>query len=592
MVDFVTYVTVDKKADLAVVGKKFNELVATSAGAGSDAMVFKWKIGFQPITDIHLRSDYNPEPAINNGDIQHVQFFSIVAVFILLMAWVNYINLSTARVMHRAREVGIRKSIGACRKQLISQFILESLLINFIAALLSLGIPFLTLPLLNKIIGKKITFSMVLSPEFWIWFVLIVILGAVLSGLYPAFVLSSFKPVSVLKSNKTSDGRGFGLRKGLIVFQFLSSVLLISGTYLVYKQITFMKEQDLGVDMEKILVLNGPRVFLETLEKGEREGSKYRTFKNQATSHHAVTSVSASSSVPGRGYYYTEGFRRSGAPRDADKGVNIIIADTDFTDAYDLEFLALVPFSKEIDPDRWGIINEEALKTFGFSRAEEALHEKLVNNWGDTLEVSGVVKNVHWNSLRDAHSPVLVALNNNWGEYFSIKIKLSDIPQTIAHIEGAYHTVFPNDPFHYFFLEEDFNRQYQAELRFGKLFSAFSLLAVFIACSGLFALVSFSATLRVREIGIRKVFGASTHNLMVLLSGEYLVLLLVAVILAIPVIILWGRDWLNNYAYKTGMALDIILMPVLILVFVSFLTVGYRTYVASIADPVNSLKAE
>ena len=209
-----------------------------------------------------------------------------------------------------------------------------------LAALLSLGIPFLTLPLLNKIIGKEITFSMVLSPEFWIWFVLIVILGAVLSGLYPAFVLSSFKPVSVLKSNKTSGGRGFGLRKGLIVFQFLSSVLLISGTYLVYKQITFMKEQDLGVDMEKILVLNGPRVFLETLEKGEREGSKYRTFKNQATCHHAVTSVSASSSVPGRGYYYTEGFRRSGAPRDADKGVNIIIADTDFTDAYDLEFLA------------------------------------------------------------------------------------------------------------------------------------------------------------------------------------------------------------------------------------------------------------
>ena len=592
LADFVTYVTLNETGNTELVGKKFDELIATYADDESDASVFKWKTGLQPIADIHLKSGYARDPVSNNGNIQNVRFFSIVAIFILLMAWVNYINLSTARAIRRAKEVGIRKSVGAYRQQLMSQFLIESGLVNVMAAMLSIGIAFLLLPVLNNIIGKELQFNVFQDLEFWMWFAMVIMLGAILSGLYPAFVLSAFKPVSVLKSARVTPAKGFGLRKGLIVFQFLASVLLISGTYLVYKQITFMKNQDLGVEMKKILVLNGPRVFLEKLEEGATGVPKYRAFKNKAISHHSVFSVSATSSVPGRGYYYAEGFRKLGAPRDADKEASIVIADTDFTDAYDLEFLALTPFSKEVPRQGPGIINEEAVKVFGFGSAEKALHKKLVNNWGDTLEVLGVVRNVHWHSLKDAHSPILFFLNNDWGEYFSIQVDLSDIQETIAHIEDAYHSVFPNDPFHYFFLDDEFNSHYQTDLRFGNLFSAFSLLAIFIACLGLFALVSFSATLRIKEIGIRKVFGAGVTNLMILLSREYFVLLLVATGLAIPVIIFWGRAWLENYAYKTGMGIELFLIPALVLVIISVLTLSYRTYTSARANPVDSLKSE
>ncbi len=590
--NFVTYVTVNEDVNLDEVRKKFDQLIKTYKGEELNQTNFAWKIDFQPLADIHLKSDYSRDLAINHGDIQIIHSFSIIALLILLMAWGNFINLSTAQAIHRAKEVGVRKSIGALRSQLISQFILESALINLVAALLSIGIAYLTLPILNSIIGIELTFSVLQSFEFWFGFAATLVVGSILSGLYPAFILSSFKPVSILKSSNITLTRGPNLRKGLIVFQFTVSLLLISGTYLIYQQLTYMKNQELGFDIEKILVVNGPRVILETSNlKGAALASKYQTFKTQIVKQNSINSVSGTSSVPGKGYTYRFGIRKLDEPASIEKEGNIVLADDSFIDTYDLEFLAERSFSDEMKRRDGVVINEEAVKVLGLGSPQDAMGKALIF-LDDTLIVQGVIKNIHWSSLKNAQEPTFFVIDNLYNVYFSFKINTSNIPQTIDQIKATYHSVFPDDPFYYFFLDDDFNRQYQADLQFGNLFSAFSILAIIIACLGLFALVSYSATLRIKEIGIRKVLGAGIGHLMMLLSREYLWLLLVALLLAVPAIIIGGRTWLNNYAYRTNLGIDLFLIPGLVLLIISLLTVSYRTYTSAKANPVESLKTE
>lgn len=591
--NFVTYITVNGSADLRAVAQKFDRVIAEHIGENLARRNLSLKTGFQPVTDVHLRSGHlSWDYSGNNGDIQNVHFFAIIATFILIIAWVNYINLSTAHAMHRAKEVGIRKSIGAMKKQLIAQFIMESILINVLAAIMAIGIAYFALPLVNKIIGTEISSYVLQSQHFWLWFSAIIMSGSILSGLYPAFVLSSFKPVSVLKSVATNKKMGLNLRRGLLVFQFLISILLISGTYLVYKQITFMKDQHLGMDIEKILVVNGPRVVLESLKReGATLGSKYQAFKDQALNHHSISAVTATSNVPGKGYTWSGNIRKPGDPENVyDYGSGVLV-DTDFATTYNMEFVAKTRFPEQIHAGRWIIINEETVKTFGLGTPLEALNEQLIV-FNDTLKILAIAKNVHWSSLRDAYSPILYVLDNEYGVYFSLKINLSDIQRTIAHIKSAYHSVFPEDPFYYFFLDDEFNRQYQADLQFGNLFTVFSLLAVFISCLGLFALVSFSAVLRTKEMGIRKVFGANVEDLMLLLSKEYVLLLMIANVLAIQVVIVAGRYWLNNYAYKTGIGAELLLIPGLLLMIISFVTLSYRTFTTARANPTDSLRTE
>ncbi len=587
--NFVTYVTLNEAANLHEVRGKLDQLIATHQGEELTQSNARRKIGLQPLTDVHLKSDFPKDLVNNHGDIQNVRFFAIIAIFILLMAWVNYINLSTARAMQRAKEVGVRKSVGAVRMQLIAQFIMESALINLVAALVAVGIAGLTLPVLNTIIEKELTFSVLRTPAFWGRFSLVILFGSLLSGLYPAFVLSSFKPVRALKSVSLRPKRGFSLRRSLIAFQFLISLLLISGTYLVYQQITYMKNQDLGFEMEKIVVVNGPRVILETQRPALE--SLFQTFKTELLRHHTISAVTGTSHIPGKGYIGSAMARKSGEPENTIKEGQAVFIDTDFVDTYDMQFVARRKIPEEFSNYEWLIINEEAVKTFGLGSPEEALNEHLLVS-GDTLKILGVVKDVHWSSLRDAHVPVLFLLDKYYGAHFSIKMTMTNIQESIAHIESAYRSVYPDDPFHYSFLDNDFNRQYQADIQFGNLFSAFSVLAIFIACLGLFALVSYSATLRMKEMGIRKVLGAGVSHLMLLLSREYMLLLLAAIVVAIPAVIVGGRAWLDNYAYQTDLGAGLFLVPALILLLISLLTVSYRTYATARANPVESLRNE
>ncbi|MEX2595036.1 MAG: ABC transporter permease [Anditalea sp.] len=590
--NFVTYVKLNEGADLKEASKKFDELISTHVGDDLAKSNEKWSIGFQPLADIHLRSDFPREIARNNGDIQDVHFFSIIAIFILLMAWVNHINLSTAQAINRAKEVGVRKSIGALRKQLISQFMMESALINLTAALLSIGLVFFMLPVLNQIMGKEIGFTVIHDLEFLGWFSVIIFFGTMISGLYPAFVMSSCKPLGIINSLKFTYKGKFSLRKGLIVFQFLMSALLISGTYLVSQQLSFMRNQDLGIDMEKILVIDGPRVIIESvIAKGQTLESSYTSFKNKGASHHSVLGITATSTVPGMGYMYEGDVRKSGEPIDVGQAGDFVLVDKDFFSTYELEFLSEPELPENVPGWTYTFINEEAIDAFGLGSPENAIGQELVF-YSYKVKILGIVKNFHWSSLKELHSPTLFILDNSAGAYFSIKMNLSDIQETITHIESAYKSVFPGDPFDYFFLDDNFNRQYQADLQFQNLFTAFSLLAIFIACLGLFALVSFSATLKVKEIGVRKVLGASVGNLMLLISREYLLLLAIAVVLAIPMIVFGASSWLENYAYRIDIGLDLLIIPALVLFLIALMTVSYRTYIAANANPVDSLKSE
>ena len=583
---FVTYVQLDERASPENVHRKLDRLVAEQVDSHDES----WQIGFQPLTDIHLHSNFPKDLATNHGDIQNVRFFALIALFILLIAWTNYINLSTARALHRAKEVGVRKSVGARQEQLVIQFLTESALMNVIAALGSVGLAYLILPLLNRIIGKELTFKIFQTLEFWGEFALVILVGTVLSGLYPAFVLSSFRPGRVLTSVRRSPVRGFSLRRGLIVFQFTISVLLIAGTYLVYQQIRYMKNQDLGFDTEEILVVDGPRVIIEG-QQPEGLVSLFQTFSRKLTQNPAISSVCATSQVPGQGYLGDWNVLTMGAPESDLREGKILFTDTSFFRTYDLEFLAKRPFPADYSQYEWIVLNEAAVKDFGLGSAEEAVSQKL-RVLGDTLGILGVVKDIHWSSLREAQVPILFTLDKYYGAYFSIKMNRAHIQESIARIEEAYHTVYPDDPFHYFFLDDDFNRQYQADLRFGNLFLVFSVLAIFIACIGLFALVSFSATLRIKEIGIRKVLGAGVGHLMMLLSCEYLFLWLIAVGAAVPLLWIGGNAWLANYAFRVGVGVDLFLSPGLIMLVICMITVGYRTYAAARANPVESLKTE
>lgn len=581
----VTYLTLRASANPEVVAEKLNQLIARHQ-VGRDEGIKK--VILQPIADIYMKSgSYSWAGFLTTtGNMRNIQLFSAISLFILLIAYINYINLSTARSMYRAKEVGVRKSVGAYRNQLVSQFIIESVLVNVVSAALALGIAYLLLPMLNHIIGKELTLSMLQTPIFWLWFLIIVLLGSLLSGLYPAFVLSAFNPIRMLRGNKTSRTGNFNLRRGLIVFQFLASLLLISATFLVYKQTTFMKNQELGINLEKILVLKTIQVNLEdAIGK-----SRLQAFKNEITQHHSITSVAGSRYVPGE--FGVNPYRKLGEPESATPHSRSFFADLDFSKTYGLEFIAGGPFTESMNTEEVVLMNEAAVKAFGFVSPEKAIQERLsIGN--RVITIVGVVKNFHWHSLKESHTPYVIELKDDvLNPYLSIKMNLSDISGTLNYIEKTYRSYFPTYPFEYFFADDAFNRQYQAEVQFGNLFFAFAALAIFISCIGLFALVSFSTTMRIKEIGIRKVLGANTGHLMMLLSREYLSLISIAIVIAVPAILYWGSDWLEKYAYRIALGWDLFVIPASIMILISMITVSYQTYSAARTNPVKSLKTE
>ena len=582
----VTYLTLDEQATPAEVTPKLNALIAKHT-LDED---IKKEVILQPIADIYLGSgDFSYPGHFNEtGNIQNIIVFSIISILIVLIAWINYINLAISQSMKRAKEVGIRKTMGAYRQQLVGQFILESVLVNGFAACVAIAIAYLLLPVLNGFIEKELTLSLLLLPKFWMAYLGIMLFGAFLAGIYPAFVLSNFKPINALKSQISAPGN-LGLRRTLIVFQFLTSLLLISATYLIYKQVTFMKNQELSTDLEKILLINGPRVI-----PGNEIGmQRFAVFREEMAKHSAVHAVAGSVFTPGN--FWTGGKRRdlNTPPSDAPHCRGFYVT-RNFEKTYGLEFLAGGPFTSKMADESMIILNESAMRLYGFATPEEAINQKLFDDGDERFQtIVGVVKDFHWHSLHEDHVGYILSLyEGRMTENISIRLNTSDVTETIAFIEKGFQSFFPGNPFEYSFADKSFNQQYKGEQQFAELFFFFSALAIFIGCVGLFALVSYSVNLKIKEIGIRKVLGASIDSIVILLSKDYLKLILIAIGIGMPLIWIGGKNWLDHFAHRISLGLDMLLVPATILLLVAIITVSQRTIKSATANPIDSLRDE
>lgn len=540
----------------------------------------------QPMADIHLYSNFIGEAEVN-GDGDSVYALLVISFFIVLIAWVNYINLATAKSMERAREVGLRKVLGSQKGQLIRQFLTESFLVNLFAVILAFLIVALVLPGFANLTDQPMSMALFTQQGFWLGLGVLFFVGTFLSGLYPAFVLSSFKPVDTLKGAKLSSGGGGLLRKGLVIFQFMASVGLIIGTYTVYEQISFMRNQELGVDIDRTMVINGPSVTDSTYSE------KLTAFTEVMKTDANVENVVVSTGVPGRGVGWNAGgIRKEGAPDSEGKQYRVLGLGYEFVETFDMEVIAGRSFSKEYGDEEAKILfSRAATKDFGFANPEEALGERIFF-WGNVYTIIGVLEDYHHTSLKENFDKLIFRLIPNANNFYSIKYNAANTQQVVQMAQEKWGQFFPGNPFEYFFLEDRFEEQYEADKQFGSVFTIFSGLTIFVACLGLFGLAAFMTSKRIKEIGVRKVLGASIPSILKLLSTDFLKLIMVSIVLAIPIAFYGMEQWLNGFAFRIDLYWYIFALPALLVLFIAIATVSFQTARAARANPVDSLRYE
>lgn len=538
-----------------------------------------------PLTDIHLYSNFNQEAEVN-GNGKAVGFLFLIAFFIIVIAWVNYTNLATSRSLERAKEVGVRKVLGAIRRDLILQFLTESLLLNFLSLLIALSAATLLTHPFNDLIGSESSNSFHLPLDYNLGFAALFLSGTFLSGAYPAFVLSGYQPIKVLKGMFRNSSQGQVLRKTLIVGQFAVSVILIAGTILVYQQVQFMRSQQLGANINQTLVIEGANAQQDSIYK-----NVFQPFKTHLLQQPGIGSVTASSNVMGQEIYWTNDVQRLGEHSKIDVTLYHLGIDYDFLPAYQLRLAAGRNFSKNFPTDKKAVLlNQRAVNILGFRNAEEALNTQI-RNGGDTVTVIGILSDYHYQGLQKAIEPLIVLLRPNVRGFYSVKIT-SGTRQTIAAIEKTWNQYFPEDPFNYFFLDESFGQQYKSDIRFGKVFGLFATLAILIACFGLLGLSAYNVLQRTKEIGIRKVLGASVQHLIFLLSKEFLFLLSISLVIAIPLTWWVMNNWLQDFAYRIAIQWWVFVLAGIAAILIALTTVGFQALKAALTNPVKSLRSE
>jgi len=539
----------------------------------------------QPLASIHLHShlQYEIEPP---GNPVYITIFSFVGLFILIIACLNFMNLSTARVANRAKEVGLRKVVGAQKLQLIGQFLGESLLVAYLSLGLAMIIARFAVPLLKDLAGISLNFDALFMP----WVLLFLIGGAFLvgiaSGLYPALVLSAFRPVVTLKGIQRTGSRSLALRTVLVVVQFAISVMLIIGTITMYKQFIFMKNQYLGFKKEQKLIL--------PLRGGIDIQENFASVKDMFSRHSSVTGVTVSSNVPGRG---VSNYFVSLVGEDDTKNQSMfhMYFDDDFVLDYGIEIVAGRAFQKEIKTDLMGafLINEEAVKAFGWSHPKEALGMRVRTGYGGRVNpIIGVTKNFHYRGLQSEVEPLVMEFLPSTFKYITLSINITDLNENLDFVKSQWKSLWPGHPFEHFFLDTDFNRQYREDEQIGNVFGIFTFLGLFIAYLGLLGLASFAAETRTKEIGIRKVLGASVGGIALLLSRQFTKWILIANCIAWPVAYYFMNKWLQNFAYRINIGLWIFVLAGALTLMIALLTVSFQTIKAATANPVDSLRYE
>ena len=548
----------------------------------------------QAVTDIHLTSKlkWELEP---NGDRLYVYVFMIIGIFILVIAAINYINLSTAKSSLRAKETGIRKVSGAQRTSLVFQFLLESVIISFVASTLAVAIAFALMPTVNVLTQKQLALTG--SPVVALYVLVITLLIGLIAGLFPALYLSSFRPVAVLKGLKLNEAGALGLRKALVVVQFTISIALIIGVLIIAQQMNYVASAKLGFDKDHVVVIRN----LRNVSRSEQD-----VFLNEVKQIHGVKNAATSNLVLGQGFG-TARLRARGYEKE--QQLNFAAVGYDFLDVVGIEIIEGRGFSEDFPADSVTngvsggslnqtvggiVINERAVKEFGLD--SPAVGKQLIwSSDGDTtyyVDVIGVAKDFHFTSLRNEIKPFGFFLIPRFAGNFTLKLSGTDLPGTLARLEHLWREMFPDAPYEYSFLDETFARMYAAETRFQKVFMILVILGIIIACLGLFALAAFSAERRIKEIGIRKVLGASVGHVVALLSKDFLKLVMIAIILATPVSAWAMGVWLSGFAYRVNVQWWVYVLGAVIAIVIAFLTISAQAIRAAMTDPAKSLRTE
>ncbi|NLU95786.1 ABC transporter permease [Chitinophaga sp. Ak27] len=573
-----TFLLLQPNASAAALTAKFPDFIERHNGDERRKHKMFYTVALQPLADVYLNTTYG---AYVNGSRNNVYIFTVIALFILFIAAINFVNLTTARSVERAKEIGIRKVVGATRQELLRQFIGECLLLCLMAFVLTLVLFSALLPAFNLLAGKTISDGLIAEPVYIVILLLAAILIGLLAGIYPALVLSSFKPIMVLKGRFSTSSKGTLLRKGLVVTQFAISITLIIGTIIVYLQMHYMHNKDLGFSKEQVLVI-------------DTHGDPARdAFKNAIASLPGVMRTTMSSGIPGGNTEgaYTEIQNKQGEMQVAN--LDLYFVDYDFIPQYKIKLVAGRGFSRDFGTDTTHamIVNETAVKLLGYTKPEEAVGRSF-RQWGREGTIIGVVKDFHFRSLQENIKPLTMRIEPGGCEVLSIVVAPRDLQGTLAGIEKNWKTLIPNRPFSYYFLNEFFDRQYRAEERFGKLFFNFALLAILISCLGLLGLASYSALQRTREIGIRKVMGASVTDIVNLLSKDFLKLVILSFLIATPLAWYSMHKWLEIFAYRISIAWWVFLVSGVIALGIAIATISYQAIKAALADPVKSMRAE
>ncbi|MEJ2614401.1 MAG: ABC transporter permease [Ignavibacteriaceae bacterium] len=541
-----------------------------------------WTYYLQPLTDIHLNShlDEEIEP---NGNSTYTYIFSIIGIIILLIACLNFMNLSTARSSLRAKEVGLRKVVGSSRNKLIFQFLLESVMISIFAIIISLVMVEILLPYYREFVQKPITINYLENIGIIPALILLGLFVGIISGSYPAFVLSSFKPVSVLRKNIIKKSNYFNFRNALVLFQFAISIFLITGTLIVYQQLRYLQNKNLGFDKEQVLVIKNRSTSDQNMS----------TFKEVLQNNRNIVEVSGSTSLPGTPFY-NHLFRADGIEPFT---LSICMADYNYQKTLKFEMLKGRFFSKEFPTDAGAVIlNEEAVKLLGWDNPLGKSINYSSNNWRDYFHIVGIVKDFHYESLHQKIRPMALFLNGGnfrWAEnYISVRIKTGNLPETIKFVKSEWDEFASGVPFEYSFLNEDYDNLYTNEKQTEQLLAVFSFLAIFIACLGLLGLASYIAGLRTKEIGIRKILGASVSGIVLSLSTEFIKWVVLANIIAWPLAYYFMNNWLQNFAYRINISWWVFIFSGSIALLIAFATVSFQAIKAATANPVKSLRYE
>jgi putative ABC transport system permease protein len=604
--EFYNYIMLTENADRKQVEAKLPAFTEKYLGDIMKQYNFKSSFSLQPLTDIHLKSNYSMEQSVN-GSERTVYFMSLLAIFILVIAWINYINLSTAKSLERSKEVGLRKVVGAHKYQLISQFFFDAFLINLLALFIAMAIIPFSLSLLGDVVGKDIssfvyTSGWWYSPTFWMIVPGVLILGVLLVGLYPAIVFSSFRPAVVLKGKFYKSASGIMIRKYMVAFQYVLSIFLIAGTITIYRQLSYMEKTDMGYAKDQILVLKAPAIFDSTFN------SKIQYLKNELKQSPSIRQVTVSSDIPGSAITDRNKMRKTSQESKDGFITYIQGVDPDFVSTFDVPLIAgrtftegesMNPLFRRSDGPPKPIkvlINEVVAKNMGFENAEDALHEKIAFAYGQgehEAEVIGVVKNYHQTSLKEKYKSILYIYPGDvtW-KYIAVRVNTQDLASTIAAVEKTYLQTFPGGVFDYFFLNDHFDQQYKADRQFATIFTTFTLLAIFVACLGLLGLSVFAATQRTKEIGIRKVLGASFTTILLLFSKDSTRILVISYLIAIPAVYFAANNWLNNFAFHVGMGWEIYALPPLFLLVISVGTICAVCLRTAFMNPSLSLRQE